>query len=46
METQTSIKKASSTNYRSQEDIALCLAWMNGSLDTSVGTSQMTLFDN
>lgn len=40
METQTSVKKTRSTKYNSQEDIALCLTWMNISLDALVGTDQ------
>lgn len=41
METQTSMKKARSMNYRNQEDIYLCLARVNFSLDALVGMDQM-----
>lgn len=43
METQSSVKTQSRSrthNYCQEEDIALCHAWMNVSLDASVGTDQ------
>jgi hypothetical protein len=39
-ETQGSTKKPRATNHNKQEDVALCYAWMNVSLDASVGTDQ------
>lgn len=36
VETQVGMKKTRSTDYCSQEDVALCLVWMN----VSVGTNQ------
>lgn len=40
METQSSTKRSRTMNYGQEEDIALCFAWMNVSLDASVGTDQ------
>lgn len=41
-ETQTSSKpqRSRTQNYSQDEDVPLCYAWMNTSLDTSVGTDQ------
>ncbi|KAM0825521.1 hypothetical protein ACQ4PT_069498 [Festuca glaucescens] len=39
-ETRGGTKKPRATNYNQQEDVALCYAWMNVSLDASVGTDQ------
>jgi hypothetical protein len=39
-ETQTSAKKSRASNYSEKEDVALCYAWMNVSLNASVGTDQ------
>jgi uncharacterized protein YdeI (YjbR/CyaY-like superfamily) len=33
-------KSKRSANYSEEEDVALCHAWMNVSLDASVGTDQ------
>ena len=40
VETQGSTKKSRASNYSEKEDVALCYAWMNVSLDASVGTDQ------
>jgi hypothetical protein len=41
VETQWSqVKKTRTQNYNDQEDIVLCHAWMNVSLDAMVGTDQ------
>jgi hypothetical protein len=45
VETQSSqVKKTRIQNYNEQEDIELCHAWMNVSLDTMVGTDQSKKF--
>jgi hypothetical protein len=40
VETQGSTKKSRASNYSEKEDVTLCYAWMNVSLDASVATDQ------
>lgn len=39
-EVEASAKKSRASNYSDEEDVALCYAWMNVSLDASDGTDQ------